>query len=39
MQMSKEAYLKLNGRDFAWQAAESKFFNNETWSAILMMAC
>lgn len=32
------AYLKLNGRDFAMQAAESRFFNNETWSDILMMA-
>lgn len=32
------AYLKLNGRDFAMQAAESKFFNNEAWSDILMIA-
>ena len=24
-------YLKLNGKDFAMEAADSKFFNDKTW--------
>jgi integrase len=30
------AYLKLNGKDFAMQAAESKFFNNTDWPALMV---
>lgn len=32
-------YLKLNGKDYAMQAAESKFFNNESWTDVMMKAC
>jgi len=28
------AYLKLNGRDFALQAADSKFFKDDSWSSL-----
>lgn len=28
------AYLKLNGKDFAIEAAESKFFNSHDWAAL-----
>jgi integrase len=27
-------YLKLNGKDFAMEAADSKFFNNESWMSL-----
>lgn len=27
-------YLKLNGKDYAMQAAESKFFNNDSWTGL-----
>jgi integrase len=27
-------YLKLNGKDYAMQAADSKFFNNDSWAEL-----